>query len=111
MDLKTISQRLGIRDRTLRYVLENDSVQGVTGNNISPGTGTARDLDAEQVYAVVLAAILHEHGFRGPAIREVINRTKVQIDNGKSQLQVDFRGELPVTLRLDIAQVRRKLDR
>jgi hypothetical protein len=96
VDLKLLSQYLHIRDASLRRARALISLKPA-------------DVVEETSTAITLAAVLFEHGFEGDAVREFLNRSRVQLEQGKTQLQVDYRGDFPVTVRLDASNLVRRL--
>lgn len=112
MELKQLSQITGVRERIFRYLIEQNAVPGLDTSSpgLAPRQGNPRVLADEQVFPVAVAAILHEHGFRGDALKEFVKRATTQWNDGRNKIEVDYRGVYPAKLWLDLTQLRRKLN-
>ena len=99
--LKQISQRLAIREKFLTTAVRQEMVPGIPS-----GQGM---FDEQQTVEVAIAAVLLSHGLEGPAVREFVSRTRSQLRDGRDVLQVDYRGEYPVTLRIEVADLLARL--
>lgn len=98
VQLKSLGQVLKIKNRTLRYVVDNELVPGLNGGE--PGRFVPREFTDDEAGLIAIAAILHSHGFRGPALTETVRRAEAQLQDGKNVIVVDFRGDFPVQVRL-----------
>lgn len=100
MQLKSLGQALGIRNRTLRYVVDNGLVPGLDGEG--QGHFVPREFTEEEAVLIAVAAILHTHGFRGPVVTEIVRKAVPQLREGKGVITVDFREGFPVQVRLTL---------
>jgi hypothetical protein len=109
VQLKRIGEQLGIKNRLLRYVVDHNLVPGLNG--VGEGHFIPREFTTEEATLIALAALLHDHGFRGPAVPAILRRAKSQIRANRSNVTVDFKGVLPVTVKIPLQGLRPKLQR
>ena len=102
MDLKTLSQRTQIRDHELKHAWAICAQPAHLAD-------LPKELPDDAALPVAIVAILLNLGLEGPVVREILKRTKVQIEDKKTLLNVDFRGDVPVKLQIDITQLRLRL--
>lgn len=107
VQLKSLGQALGIKNRLLRYVVDSGLVPGLKPD--APGHFVPREFTEEETILIAIAAILHDHGFHGHAATEFVRRAKAQLNEGKNLLVVDYRGAFPVQLRLPLEELVRRL--
>lgn len=107
VQLKSLGQILGIRNRTLRYVVDNNLVPGV--HTDGPGHFVPREFTEQESALIAAAAILHDHGFRGTAAAEIVRKAASQLAEGKLTILVDFRGDFPVKVQLSIGDLLKRL--
>lgn len=69
MELRQLGEKLGLENRTVRYVVEQKLVPDL---KISPGRGARRVLTVPQAKKVALAAMLHDAGLRSERIRAIV---------------------------------------
>lgn len=100
VQLKSLGQALGIRNRTLRYVVDNDLVPGLNGEGQGPFV--PREFTEEEAGLIAVAAVMHTHGFRGSAVTEIVRKAAPQLREGKNIITVDFRDGFPVQVRLTV---------
>lgn len=106
MQAKTIRERGGYNDRTLRYVVEQRMIPGLD----SPGTGTFRDYSAKQAFLVALACELREEGFHGEVVKTVVeffHANREWKEDGEVTLTFGKLGAIRLTV--DPGKIRRKL--
>ena len=103
MDFKTFSQRTGLNLHTVKQAF-HECCYPLMDCDATPET-----ILEENILPLAVVAVLTHHGIQGAAVREVLRRIKSQLADGKSQLRVDFRGDAPVVLEIDISQLRRRL--
>jgi hypothetical protein len=107
VQLKNIGQLIGIKTRTLRYVVDHDLVPGLPNN--SQGRAVPREFTQEESVLIALAAVLHDYGFRGEAATNIVRKARSQLSDGKGTVCVDFRGDFSVQVRISIGPLLKRL--
>lgn len=77
MELKDIGDAIGIPNRTMRYIMEQGLVPGLS--NVNQGRGSRRSMSIRQARLVAVAAVLHELGYRGPVVKDLLKQAKPQL--------------------------------
>lgn len=109
IELKVVGDCLNIDNRTLRYVVEAEMVPGIS--KVNRGRGSRRELTPKQAMQVVVAAALHQQGFRGEAVRTIVAKAgKEWRSNQSGPVVVTMTGQvLPIEIRLDLSQLTQNL--
>lgn len=101
VQLKQLSQVLKIPTRILRYVVDQGLVPDI--KPMGDGPFVPREFTRDDAFNIALAAVLHSHGFKAQVINTVLKKAIGQLDSGRSAVTVDFTGENPVQLRMNVA--------
>ena len=96
--LKRLAQVLGIKKHELRCAIGEGAVK-LPAKNDEDG----RAFTEEEVILIAIAAIMHKHGFRGPAVREIVRRATSQLQERKNVVVVDFRDGFPMQVRIPMS--------
>jgi hypothetical protein len=101
--LKQLGQRLGIKVCVLRQVLASGAVAPKSELELSP------ELTEEEQSLFALGAVLHQHGFQGPAVKTILKKAVPQLGNGRSHVTVDFHGAFPLQIRIPLDHLQKRL--
>lgn len=111
MELSEVGTRLGLENRTLRYVMEQELVPGLA--KVNQGRGTRRQLTLHQARLVGLASLLHQSGIRGDALKATLKKGRPALhdehDGFFATKIATNEDAINVTLRVDVRQIRKKI--
>lgn len=86
LELSDVGDRLGVDNRVLRYIVEQQIVGGLL--KINQGRGTRRRLTKHQAVLVGLAAIFHNYGMRGPILKILVAKARTAVSDKQRDITV-----------------------
>ena len=99
MELSEVGTLLGVNNRVLRYLLEQELVPGLT--KVNQGRGSRRKLTVAQARLVGVAAAMHVQGFRPPVITTTLKLVKQGLKVGVGVLEVQAGKYVTITINLE----------
>jgi hypothetical protein len=106
--LKRLGQQLGIRNQSLRHVVDSGVIPGISTTSL--GLQGPHEMEEETLLMIALAAILYDHGFEGSAIfKTALHKAKSQLHTAKGSINIDCRGDFPIQIRISTDLLMKRL--